>query len=519
MAETNMNKLISLQNLSDYDTLIKNYVDTADAKAIKTVLWDATAEQIKFYKKENASLADTADYSVSVASSDVATLKTQMTEVQGTLTGYSSTSTVKSAVDAVAQSVEDLADGAVAKNTSDIAAINNSETGILKQAKDYTDALANGAVATNTADIAAINNTETGILAQAEAKITALDNSLAAVAKSGNASDVAIADAAGKYTAETVEGALLEVKNLADTTAAAVAALDIDGDIEAAINKLDKEDTAVAGQFVTAVSEEDGIITVSRAALSADDIPTLTLDKITDAGTAAAADVATTAIAEESTDASLVTAAQVAKFVKDEVADLEGATHFIGVKDALPESANAGDICIVGVKEYIYDETRGWVELGDETIYVTKTTTIAGVDLENNITKEEMLTALNVADGAQVNVIESVKVNGAALAITDKAVDVTVATGATDGTVAVNGIDVAVAGLGSAAYTDADAYEAAGSIATEIAKLDATVSTVSESDPTPVIAVTVVEEDGKLTSVTASALTADNADITALFSK
>lgn len=39
---------------------------------------------------------------------------------------------------------------------------------------------------------------------------------------------------------------------------------------------------------------------------------------------------------------------------------------------------------------------------------VDKTTTIAGVDLQDNITKSELLTALNVADGAQVNAIESI---------------------------------------------------------------------------------------------------------------
>lgn len=50
--------------------------------------------------------------------------------------------------------------------------------------------------------------------------------------------------------------------------------------------------------------------------------------------------------------------------------------------------------------------------------YVQQSTTIAGVDLQDNITKTELLTALNVADGAQVNVIESVKIKGRAQAET-----------------------------------------------------------------------------------------------------
>ncbi len=92
-----------------------------------------------------------------------------------------------------------------------------------------------------------------------------------------------------------------------------------------------------------------------------------------------------------------------------------------------------------------------------EADFVKKTATIAGVDLTDDITKEEMLTALNVADGAQVNVLESVKVNGTALDITGKAVDITVASGTANGTIAVNGADVAVKGYADLADTVGDA--------------------------------------------------------------
>lgn len=58
--------------------------------------------------------------------------------------------------------------------------------------------------------------------------------------------------------------------------------------------------------------------------------------------------------------------------------------------------------------------------------YVPLTRTIAGVELGNDITKAALLTALNVADGAQVNVLEKVSVKDAsgtsALTITDKGV-------------------------------------------------------------------------------------------------
>ena len=52
--------------------------------------------------------------------------------------------------------------------------------------------------------------------------------------------------------------------------------------IEAAINALDVTDSAVTKQFVTAVAEANGKISVTRRALAADDIPSITTAKISD---------------------------------------------------------------------------------------------------------------------------------------------------------------------------------------------------------------------------------------------
>lgn len=57
-----------------------------------------------------------------------------------------------------------------------------------------------------------------------------------------------------------------------------------------------------------------------------------------------------------------------------------------------------------------------------------------------------------IAEGAQVNVLEGVKVNGTALAIANKIVDILIATGSANGNIAVNGIDVPVKGLAALAY-------------------------------------------------------------------
>ena len=163
---------------------------------------------------------------------------------------------------------------------------------------------------------------------------------------------------------------------------------------------------------------------------------TIASSRITGLGTAAAANIATTPIAEESTDNSLVSAAQVSAFVATEIAGLEGAMHFVGVitrqtgeTDAqaiarVVTDPESGDVVVMSdnAKEYVYDGTA-WREVGDESEFVKKTTTIAGVDLEDSITKTELLTALNVADGAQVNVLEGVQVNGTDLTITNKKVN------------------------------------------------------------------------------------------------
>lgn len=57
-----------------------------------------------------------------------------------------------------------------------------------------------------------------------------------------------------------------------------------------------------------------------------------------------------------------------------------------------------------------------------------------------------------VSTGGEPNVIVGVKVNGTALAIANKMVDILIASGSANGTIAVNGVDKAVKGLAALAY-------------------------------------------------------------------
>lgn len=106
-----------------------------------------------------------------------------------------------------------------------------------------------------------------------------------------------------------------------------------------------------------------------------------------------------------------------------------------------------------------------------------------GAKIEGIATKVEGL----VATGGEANILEGVKVNGAALAITDKMVDILIASGEENGTISVNGAAVAVKGLAALAYkseiTEDELGEALkASIAAKATKADLDALTVRVGD-------------------------------------
>ena len=109
-------------------------------------------------------------------------------------------------------------------------------------------------------------------------------------------------------------------------------------------------------------------------------------------GTAAKKDVAAGVSAEEQ---GLVTGAQ----VQAAIAGISGSMHFRGVFDSLTAVTDpvAGDVAIVGVKEYVYGgEPADWHELGDETIYALKTVTIGTQNLSANINLDTLATDMGL---------------------------------------------------------------------------------------------------------------------------
>lgn len=120
------------------------------------------------------------------------------------------------------------------------------------------------------------------------------------------------------------------------------------------------------------------------------------------------------------------TGSAVTTAIANAVKGIEGAMHFQGVYNsiaAIDFTPAAGDVIIVGTKEYVYNNSNEWVELGDEAIYLTtanaeanyvqKTFTIAGIDMQDNITVEEVkgalgLKALAYKDSASATVTDYV---------------------------------------------------------------------------------------------------------------
>lgn len=224
-----------------------------------------------------------------------------------------------------------------------------------------------------------------------------------------------------------------------------------------------------------------------------------------------------TAVAEGS--ANLITSGAVHSYVTEYVTNITGgAMTFLGIKDELPATGNPGEVVIVGTAEYVYSDGE-WHLYGDEGIYATiagveaayvkKTLTIAGIDLNDAITADELKTALDMKalahkDSASATVTDyATGINGAAYTPAGK-VDVTL-----------NHTSTAMASTGS--FTPAGNVSgnvtAAGTVA--IARDDANGVQVSGTVSAPSVTVTPktaqvqhIDSVGTLPSYTAAKYTA-----------
>lgn len=246
------------------------------------------------------------------------------------------------------------------------------------------------------------------------------------------------------------------------------------------LSGLNLADTAVENQVVTAVSQTNGQIAVTRRGLTASDITDGTLpvarggtgaatlpsgEVLVGNGTGAVTSRAIATTVENNNN--LVTGAAVQDYVSTQVAGIAGAMHFIGfTTDVIADGSTnvptitgktyttpaAGDVVIAGKKEWIYNGSS-WQELGTEGDYAVKgsitkadlasalqneldgkldSSTAASTYVAQNGTDRLMTAAegtkLNgIEAGAEVNAIESISVNGVAQTIdANKNVDLTI---------------------------------------------------------------------------------------------
>lgn len=299
---------------------------------------------------------------------------------------------------------------------------------------------------------------------------------------------------------------LATTKAVVDYVAAQLADLDVAA-LEGRVDTLEGEMDTVQGQITTINGEGEGSIkkalsdakayTDTEVAKKANAVHTHAIADVTDLQTTldGKANKATTlegygitdAYTQTQTDSKIAEAIAAAPHLKRQIVE------------ELPEagSADANTIYMVPADGSISDP-------GEETSHYNEYMLINGafeligtsqVNLSGYATKTfvtDAINALDVADAAVANqyVSQVVQTDGK-IAVTRAALPVTSVTeGSANGTIAVNGADVNVHGLGSAAYTDAADYEAAGAAAAAIAALDVEdaavdnqyVSAVSQTD-------------------------------------
>lgn len=202
------------------------------------------------------------------------------------------------------------------------------------------------------------------------------------------------ADTADK---DTVKGAKAYAKGLNDATNTRVEVLEtaigeggsVGSQIDAKIGELDFAEVAVGtGEIIEKISETDGKISVSKRALVAGDIPTIEQSQVNGLGTALAAKQDTLAFQNDNYDKT--TNKAITKSDLDAaVAGLTGVTHFKGVVENLPASAENGDIYIkTDGTEYIYVKPDAaaeghFEELGDQNSHI-KHGTVVNSDIAAN---------------------------------------------------------------------------------------------------------------------------------------
>ena len=280
-----------------------------------------------------------------------------------------------------AKAVSDLENGKVKTNTEAIAAINNAETGILKQAKNYADGKDTAIAAAKKAGddaAAAVTALESGQVNTNKTDIAAINTKIGTI-PDGKTVAQAIEDAKADATYDDTE-----VRGLIKNNKDAIDVLNGGDTVNGSVAKSVKE---AINDFATKISDDGTVNTfkelVDYAAAHGSEY------------TAAIADIAANKSAIKTLNGT--GAGSVSKAVSDAIDGLH-----------IGDYAKSADV---------------------ESTYVKKNGT------DRLITAAEGTKLEGIAEGAQVNVIESIKLNGTALNIDAKAVNIPLVTADTAGIV------------------------------------------------------------------------------------
>lgn len=315
----------------------------------------------------------------------------------------------------------------------------------------------------------------------------------------------------------TVKGAKAYAKGLNDATNTRVEALEtaigeggsVGSQIDAKIANLDVAEVAVGtGEIIEKISQTDGKISVSKRALVAGDIPTIEQSQVNGLADALAAKQDTLAFQSNNYDKE--TNKVITKSDLDTaIAGLTGVTHFKGVVENLPASAENGDIYIkTDGTEYIYVKpdaaTEGrFEELGDQSSHIKHGTVVDSDIAANAAIAQSKIAGLTDALAAKANTAD---LGTMAAETATNYIKKTEASGYDDI------LTTAVAGTTYETKEDATAKlnEAKGYVTTELGKLDLTEVTAGQG----VIIGAISQTDG-LISVSTRELTADDIPVLA----
>lgn len=228
----------------------------------------------------------------------------------------------------------------------------------------------------------------------------------------------------------------------------------VTSEINTKIETLDKADTAVTGQVVSAVSETDGIITVSRRALVVADIPTLATSKISGLDTALNGKVPTTrTVNSKPLSANVV---------------LAGADILVGGdgtygEDDLQTAIKAMDSRITSVA------ASGVQSFGGQTGAITvDTANTTNGQVKFSMSSKQLKGTVNGLKSAAYTESSAYATSAQGTKADSALQQANIATGSANGTISVKGTNVPVKGLNSAAYVATSAFDTAGAATTAL---------------------------------------------------